>query len=422
MGERITDKLVKSLEAPKKGNVVTYDSEVIGFGVRVTAKGAKAFVLRYVFPDENSDIARKTSEYRFTIGSYPTWSVSAAREEAKEWRRKIDRGESHPLAQRQDKRSKAKARREAETFREAVEDYIKREQIGRKKNVTAPEVRRRLLTDAPQWLDIPVAEITAEDVWNHLEFIRDGDPYASPAIRERPYLANRLFSYLRTFFKWCSMPGIKKISESVMVGMNPPWDNEEPRDRFFDDKELLSLWEASDAIGSIQGAYLKTAILTGKRRSALASMRWNEIDKDWLWTPPKRPKSKKDNKRLHAIPLPKILVDTLSQLRPKEGAATGNPFVFPGKKRGSKFYPGSKFQNLVKEASGIDDFFLHALRHTAETRMAELGVQPHIRDILLDHASKRGSGEDYDHYHYRKEMLEALELWAAHIQSLVKNR
>ena len=73
----------------------------------------------------------------------------------------------------------------------------------------------------------------------------------------------------------------------------------------------------------------------------------------------------------------------------------------------------------MKEKSGVDDFFFHGLRHTLETRLAEFRVPPHIRDLLLDHAPARGAGEGYDHHHYRDEMAEALELWAAHIEKVI---
>ena len=62
----------------------------------------------------------------------------------------------------------------------------------------------------------------------------------------------------------------------------------------------------------------------------------------------------------------------------------------------------------------------HAIRHTVETRMGELGVPPHVRDVALDHAPARGSGAGYDHYDYRAEMREAFEQWAARIEALVE--
>jgi len=42
-----------------------------------------------------------------------------------------------------------------------------------------------------------------------------------------------------------------------------------------------------------------------------------------------------------------------------------------------------------------------------------------VRDLLLDHASTRGSGKDYDHWDYREEKREAMEKWANHIERLV---
>ena len=73
MAERITDKLVKGLTQPTSGNRVIYDEKVKGFGIRITAAGARAFVLNY----RNAE----GRERRLTIGAYGPneWSVEAAR-------------------------------------------------------------------------------------------------------------------------------------------------------------------------------------------------------------------------------------------------------------------------------------------------------------------------------------------------------
>ena len=47
MAEKITDTLVKSVETPTKGNRITYDMEIKGFGIRVTSGGAKSFFRNY---------------------------------------------------------------------------------------------------------------------------------------------------------------------------------------------------------------------------------------------------------------------------------------------------------------------------------------------------------------------------------------
>ena len=70
----MTDRLVRGLPAPPSGARITYDGEVAGFGARVTAAGARAFVLDY------RSGGRKR---RITIGSCPDWPTAAARDDAR---------------------------------------------------------------------------------------------------------------------------------------------------------------------------------------------------------------------------------------------------------------------------------------------------------------------------------------------------
>lgn len=58
---RVSDELTRSAELPAKGNKNLYDSTLPGFGLRVTAKGAKSFVLNYRINGR---------ERRITIGQY----------------------------------------------------------------------------------------------------------------------------------------------------------------------------------------------------------------------------------------------------------------------------------------------------------------------------------------------------------------
>ena len=69
-----TDRAVKALQAPERGNRTAWDSELRGFGVRTTAAGAKSFVLNY---------RSGGRERRLTIGSYPDWPLAKAREQAR---------------------------------------------------------------------------------------------------------------------------------------------------------------------------------------------------------------------------------------------------------------------------------------------------------------------------------------------------
>ena len=107
---RLTDKLVRDLEPPATGNRIAYDTNLTGLGARITAAGARSFILAYRFEGR---------ERRMTLGTFlsadakpgarPIWSVAAARKRVIEERRKIDRG-IDPLAEREEKRDAATVR------------------------------------------------------------------------------------------------------------------------------------------------------------------------------------------------------------------------------------------------------------------------------------------------------------------------
>jgi integrase len=196
-----------------------------------------------------------------------------------------------------------------------------------------------------------------------------------------------------------------------MTDMEKPWQGETRRTRDWfkgnkADEAIVALWKAADEISGNEGRYLKMLLLIGKRKTALASMRWEHITDDWFWD---APASGSKNKRLHAIPLPKKATEILHPRR-KEGA------VFDGL-GGERALRG--LQHNIRTATGIEDFFYHGVRHLLESKLAELKVAPHIRDLLFDHAPNRGSGAGYDHYEYRDEMFAALNKWAGYIDRLL---
>src|SRR5438105_3082367 len=96
--ERLNEETIKHLPIPDAGNRITYFAGAAlqgvkaprGFGVRVTAGGAKSFVINYRL---------KGREYRYTIGQYPDWSALRAVHEARNLRQRVDRGEN-PLEDR----------------------------------------------------------------------------------------------------------------------------------------------------------------------------------------------------------------------------------------------------------------------------------------------------------------------------------
>ena len=374
----------------KRKQYMVWDKGVKGLHVLVNPKGTRTYRSLYYKPGSSKPHSR-------SLGRVGVMALEEARQLCLADQKAAKEG-TDP---KRDEPSRS------DRFEDVVNEYVDKEQIARRGNATAEEARRVLLRDCAAFKDRPIGLIRIDEIENLLERIRDGDAKH----RGRPYLANKTWGHLGTMFKWAVKK--RKLAASPMLSIDRPWEGAQPRTRTYSNDELKKLWGCQ--LDRIEAAFLRLLILTGKRRGALAAMQWDEINDAWLWTPPPG----KKNKRVHPIPLPKLAQRILLGLKPKD--AGPDDYVFPpplGGKRG-KLHVDPGFDRTVRKLTGIEDFFPHAIRHTVETRFAELRVPPHVRDLLLDHAPKRGSGADYDHWHYGPEMGEAMELWADHIESLV---
>jgi integrase len=390
--KRLTEDNVLRLPVRRRRQYMAWDAgtdAARGLGVLISPTGTRSYRVVYYYPGSSKP-------HSMHLGRVGEMTLADARARALAARKKAREG-FDPKA---DDVTKSTA------FKNAVESYVSHWQIGKRGNVTADECQRILLKACAAWHERPVATIRPDEIDKLLCTMRNGDDTVKP----RPYLANKLHSLLRTFFAWCATPTRGYVKSSPMVGIEKPFDKERSRDRVFTDGELQAIWRAADTIGGSEGRFLKMLILSGKRKGALAQMRWQEIDDKWFWKPPQ---SEHRNKRLHAIPLPSLAQRVLGPRQP-------HGYVFPGPVDGTYYNGDGVLHRRVRSASKVADFYPHALRHTAETRLAELGVAPHIRDLLFDHQSKRGAGAGYDHYHYGEEMREAIELWSVHIDRLVQ--
>jgi Arm DNA-binding domain len=103
----LDNRRAKETAAPARGSIMLWDESIPGLGLRIHSGGSKSFFINY---------RRDGRQMRYTIGPYPRWSVAAARERAKELRRKIDMGE--------DPAGEKRERREAPTVRDLIERYI----------------------------------------------------------------------------------------------------------------------------------------------------------------------------------------------------------------------------------------------------------------------------------------------------------
>jgi integrase len=154
-------------------------------------------------------------------------------------------------------------------------------------------------------------------------------------------------------------------------------------------------------------------MLTAQRRDEIANLRWSEIDYDkaLITLPGERTK----NGRAHDVPLSPLALEVLST----QPRIIGREFVFAERGRGFSGWSRSKerLDNKIK----IEPWTLHDLRRTAATRMADIGIQPHVIEAALNHISghKSGVAGIYNRSTYAPERRAALEQWANHIKIIL---
>ena len=220
------------------------------------------------------------------------------------------------------------------------------------------------------------------------------------------FAADRGRSTLSAFFGWAIGEGI--VETNPVVGTNKQSKNVS-RERVLTDAEIVAIWNAAPA--NDFGRIVKLLMLTGQRRDEIADLQWAEIVEDAIALPAARTK----NSRPHDVPLSPQAQAVLAECVER----VGRGYVFG---RGEAGFSGfGKAKERLDEASGVTGWTLHDLRRTAATRMADLGVQPHVIEAILNHISghKGGVAGIYNRSTYAAEKRAAMMLWGNHIRILL---
>jgi len=351
MSQKLTDNIVRVLPSPTKGNKVHYDSIVKGFGCRVTAAGARAFVLNYR--------TRVGRERRYTIGTFPEWRTIAAREEAIELKKRIDRGED-PLAEIQ-------AGREAPTVADLCTRY-QEDHMPRKRPSSQRDDRGMIANEIlPAMKHLKVAEVTFSDV--------DG-LHRKITKRGKPHRANRVVALLSKMFNLAIRWEWRADNPAKGIERNP----ENKRQRYLSGDEVVRLTEALSEFEDQQAANIvRLLLLTGARRGEALTATWDQFDiENGIWV---KPGATTKQKTEHRVPLSAPARQLLSELYSGAGE---EEYVFPGRSGGHRENVRDAWAELCK-AAGIGGARLHDLRHTYASLLASAGNSLPIIGALLGH-------------------------------------
>jgi integrase len=246
---------------------------------------------------------------------------------------------------------------------------------------------------------------------------------AERGVRTASLVRNRLM----TLFGWAMGEGFTEINP-VLSTRQIEYNAE--RKRVLSDEEITKVWRACSAPenfprGGHFGRVVKLLILLGARHIEITGMKWSELKnlddpKNATWT---LPAERSKNRREHTLSLPPAALTILNEIAHERWNGTTwapDEYVFSSFGRMNVSRP----QQTLFEQSGTKGWWLHDLRRTCGTGMANLGIQPHVIECVLNHVSgfRRGVAGKYNLSPYEREMKQALTLWSEHVLALAEGR
>ncbi len=397
---KLTDLAVANVKPPASGRIEIWDAMLPGFGLRISEKGSKSWVVMYHVR------GHATGKRRLTLGRYPIISLAKARERARRIFEAASEGIDSADVQ-------SPEREAAPSFEKVAEQFIHRYAKAKNRGWHRQEVdlAREF---APYWGKKPIDTITRRDVLDALDRISD---------RSSPLRANRHLALIRKLFNWCLERGLLETWPAANV--KPP-GREVSRDRVLSDDEIRSVWTCCNAVGHPFGPIFKLLLITAQRREEVGRMRWADIDLGkGSWTIP-RERSKNDV--ANEVPLSPLALAIIKDLPRFEGEAllfaasngSGQPAsgYSKAKLRLDRMIAARRVSEGLPE---MPEWWLHDLRRTAASGMARLRVPPHVIERVLNHISGSQSGVAgiYNRYGYLPEKRHALDAWSRYVESLV---
>ncbi len=391
----LTLKTVKAMKGDGK-DIVYWDDEEGRFGLRVTARGVKSYVIQY----RN---AQRISR-RLTIGRDGTWTPHQARAEAAELLRIVDRGG--------DPAESKKADREAITVAQLCDEYMEAARKGTitsasgkpKKASTLHQDESRISAHIKPLLGKrPVKDLTQAHVRRFYEDVAGGKSKRVEATSKKRgksivkggrTAAKRCVGLLGGMITFAVRRGYRAEGLSPAQGIGMAAD----RRRSF--RIELDGWRAfGEKIEAAQNGgecwqaltIARLLTLTGCRKEEIGGLQWSEIDFEGGCLKFKRLANDDDRVKSGTVrPIGKAALLILKAIKPEN--VNGDAYVFSGAGKTAKPYQG-----LAKawKRMGID-FPPHCLRHAfGSAAENDCGIHESTVSALLGHKKKGSVTRDY---------------------------
>jgi integrase len=379
--QRLTQSFIEAQSGDGRDRIV-FDSQVPGFGLRITPIGTKLFIVQ----------ARAAGrKRRLTIGMPPGMSLSKARGEALQALAAMRSG-IDPTVERRARSAKSI------TIRALSERWLTEFVVPKLKPRTQYDYKQLLVSYIlPALGHLTVAEIAREHVEKlHL------------SMSNKPRRANYTVATTRALLSFAVRHGLK--------ANNPARDikayRQNNRERYLTEAEFaaaaagIGAAEKAGVITPFAAAGVRLALFTGARCGEVTAFKWEHVD--WARRLIRLPDSKNNEPR--TVHLSEAAIEVLRRL-PRIGE-----FVIAGRR--ASYTNLSRAWATARKLAGLKDVRLHDLRHSYASLAVARGVPLYTVGKLLGH---RDPATTQRYAHLAPEVVQAAndELGAA-MQAAIK--
>lgn len=356
---RLSKRVVDSIPLRQEGESPQFyrDSELVGFGLKVTSQNKVFIVERRV----------NGKPKRVTIGTYGApWTPENARNKAQQLLAEMAEGVLPTERRRQE-------RQQAVSLDEVFQQYIQVRTLTPK---TVTEYRRALELYLSDWKGNPVTAITRERISERFRKLSSENGHAT---------ANAVMRVLRALLNFAQnqygteQRPIFRENPVQTLSHTRAWHRISRRQGCLRPADFAP-WLA--AVRELPNAtmrdYLFFLLFTGMRREEAASLTWEQVDF------PNRMVTVTDTKNHDPLelPLPSVLLDMLRQR--KQQSDPNCPYVFPGDGIKGYVQEPRKALEAVGRSTGIQ-ITPHDLRRTFITVADSLEISPYALKRLVNH-------------------------------------
>ena len=346
LSKRVVDRL-----SVNGKDAVFWDRDLAGFGVRVYPSGKKVFVV------QTRAFGRSK---RVTLGAHGEITTEIARRDATEVISRIKKGQPAVRAEPEPTPDPTVADLAERYQREYVEMHCKPATISHYRLM----LRKHIVPALGERL---VADVEHKDI---LAFHNK--------LHRMPTVANRAADILVKMFNLADAWSWRPSGTNPCRGVSR--FKVEKHERFLTREELYRLGQALRAAPAERlasphaAAAIRLLVLTGCRRNEILGLRWDDLNFE---SGEMRLRDSKTGARM--VPLPPKSAEVFAGL----SRTPDNPWVFPGRKKGTRLVNLNDSWNRIRKRAGLDGVRLHDLRHTFASRALAVGESlPMIGDLL----------------------------------------